>query len=275
MRSQPISLVGHITAVSVLILALSSGAFAQGNPSNAGGAASGPGARSQAVGKMTVNQAVARIGRRTNVLVVADSTVGFERIASTVVGDEPATTSLPPVTPAAPASDTEKQAEKEIETLVAALPAGTTWGKLYLPAPPTGRTWKGDDVAAFAFAQARLFGTVGVPRTDGSIEILGKPVDKEAAPGYISRLGLVTVYLVTNPKRQQFLFGGNAWSAASEDQWTKMTPEERKAYGKEQAAWIMNLPPEQRDQVLERIRQHDAYFESVKGPLEKLLGYDL
>ena len=188
-------------------------------------------------------------------VVLADSTVSYERIPQSLQKD------LSP-----------QQIEKGLDALVKTLPAGTIWGKLYLPAAAPGRTWKGDDVAAFAFAQARLFGTVGAPAPDGSIEILGKRVNKDAAPAYVAGLGLKPVYLLTNPKRRLSV---TAWSAASEEQWNTMSKDERKAYGEQQAAQIMALSPEERAQVLDQIRQHDKFFDTVKDPLEHLLGHDL
>ncbi len=88
-------------------------------------------------------------------------------------------------------------------------------------------------------------------------------------------LELKPVYLITNTRRQIGEENAMPWSTASPEQWTKMSREERTQYGQQQAAWIMSLPQQQRDQMLERIRQHDKYFDTVKDPLEKLLGHDL
>ncbi len=202
-------------------------------------------------------------------VVLADSTVSYERIPQSVLTEISAAK-----TGAASSAEAtvDQRIEKGLDLLVKALPAGTIWGKLYLPAPAPGRTWKGDDVAAFAFAQARLFGTVGAPMPDGSIEIMGKRVTKEAAPAYVAGLGLKPVYLLTNTKRQLNI---TSWSAASEQQWGAMSRDERKQYGEQQAAQIMALSPEERAQVLDQIHQHDKFFDTVKGPLEKLIGHDL
>ena len=193
--------------------------------------------------------------------IVADSTVAYERVAASLLDE----TTAPD----------EAAIEKELSKLVRVLPSGTVWAKLYLPAPAAGRAWKGDDVADFAFAQARLFGTVGVPASDGSIEILGKRVAKEASPPFVSGLNLKPVYLLTNTRRQMNRSNATPWSAANQEQWGKMSSAERKQYGQEQAKWILSLPPEQQAQMLEQIKQHDQFFDTVKDPLEKLIGHDL
>jgi hypothetical protein len=217
---------------------------------------------------VTLTGALEQISRRTGVLVLADSTVAYERIAAgTVEGG------VPPSSVTADAAETA--VKKQLAVLVRSLPPGTAWGKVYLPAPGPGRLWKGDDVAAFVFAQARLFGTVGAPMADGGIEILGRRVSKEEAPRYIAGLELKPVYLLSNARRRTMALGAGPWSPATQEQWASMSKEERKRYGQEQAAWIMSLPEDQRAQMLKQIRQHDKYFDTVKDPLEKLLGHDL
>ena len=198
--------------------------------------------------------------------MLADSTVAYDRIPKSVLA------SLSAAKVGETSADADLRVETGLNALVKTLPAGTLWGKLFLPAPAPGRAWKGDDVAAFAFAQTRLFGTVGAPTPDGSIEILGKRVSRDAAGAYIAGLGLKPIYLITNPKRQLSV---TRWSAASEEQWNAMSKDERKDYGAQQAAQIMALSPEERAQVLDQIRQHDKFFDSVKDPLEKLIGHDL
>lgn len=85
------------------------------------------------------------------------------------------------------------------------------------------------------------------------------------------------MYLISNPKNRAGMaaFGAEPWSPLSRDQWTNLSKEDRKQYGEQQAARIMALSPEQRDQLLQQIRQHDKYFDSVKDPLEKMLGHGL
>jgi hypothetical protein len=264
---------GRIPLLGLALTVSAAGsAAAQGtNPPSPAGSGSLSAASRQAMTPLI--RALERLSSQTGILVVADSSVAYERIPANAVADGPAA-SVPTTTAAAPSPDAEAAVEKQIKALVRTLPPGTTWGKLYLPAPAPGRTWRGDDVAAFAFAQARLFGNVGEPVTDGSIEILGKRVDKASAPPFVNTLGLQPVYLISNPKRPT-LGAGMVWSPMSEERWVAMSPDERKQYGQQQAAWIASLPPEQREEMLNKIRQHDRYFENVKGPLEKILGIDL
>ncbi len=228
----------------------------------------------QTKGTMLAGRALERIGSIVGLTVLADSTVAFERVSESDVPESARENVLPQI-PLPRQVEAEAQVEKQIAALVQKLPRGTVWAKLFLPALPPGRAWKGDDVAAFAYAQARLFGPVGAGVSDGSIEILGKRVGKESAPPFVAGLDLKTVYIVSNPRREMQITGGTPWSAASQAQWEKMTDDERRIYGQQQAGWIMSLPSEQRDLMLDKIRQHDQYFETVKGPLEKLLGKEL
>ena len=209
-------------------------------------------------------RALDNLSKEAGLSVLADSTVAAERVPLPALQTAPqaqTATAIP-----------EAEIEKRLNGLVRALPQGTVWIKLQLPVPASGRTWKGDDVAAFAFAQARLFGTVGVPATDGSIEILGKRVAKDAAPTYVTGLSLKPVYLVTNTRRKDSM---TPWSPNIEKQWAAMSPEERKQFGQEQAALFLSLPPDQQAKMIDDIKQHDKFFDSVKGPMEKVIGHDL
>ena len=207
-------------------------------------------------------RALDNLSKEAGLSVLADSTVAAERI--------PVPASLTPTQTTTPVPEAEL--EKQLDSLMRTLPQGTVWIKLQLPAPASGRTWKGDDVAAFAFAQARLFGTIGVPSKDGSIEILGKRVAKEATPPYVTGLDLKPVYLVINTRRKD---SATSWSPNIEKQWATMTPEERKQFGQDQAALFLSLPSDQQAQMIRDIKQHDKFFDAVKGPMEKVIGHDL
>lgn len=122
---------------------------------------------------MTLTHALERIGNKTGIVAVADYTVAFERVAPVVGGEAPASANQIPSL-----EEAQTLVEPQLAALVATLPPGTTWAKLFLPAPPSGRLWRGDEVAAFAYAQMRLFGNVGASPSDGGIEILGKRVEK-------------------------------------------------------------------------------------------------
>jgi hypothetical protein len=129
----------------------------------------------------SVADILAQFSRQSGVLVLADTPAGLERI------------------PALPANQTitAQNVEEHIARVVAALPESATWAKLYLPPPPNGRAWKGDDVAAYARAQAKLYGTVGGETPRGTTEILARPVPDTTAQGIIQTLDLRPVYIVT------------------------------------------------------------------------------
>jgi|GEM_PF-1909118 hypothetical protein len=159
----------------------------------------------------TVGEIVRSISRAAGVDVVADSSVA-SRLA-------PAPTE--PTTP--------QNYEQQVADLVKSLGSGATWAKLYLPTPAAGRGYNGDDVAAFALAQAKLFGRVG-DTPAGQVEILGQTLPAEQAAPHIAGLNLKPVYLVTNP---------SAARQSGEDPnalWARMTPDERTQYAQSQAA---------------------------------------
>jgi hypothetical protein len=89
-----------------------------------------------------------------------------------------------------------------VQRLAKALPSGAGYARLHLPPPPQGKTWKADDVIAYARAQAVLYGTVGSIE-DGTIEILSQKIPEGQAKGVISSLNLRPVYIVT-PGRGTF-----------------------------------------------------------------------
>lgn len=166
---------------------------------------------------------LARISQGAGVTVVADATI-TERLPL------PAT----PITP--------QNVEQQIAEVVKALPEGATWAKLYLPGPPAGRAWRGDDVAAYALAQKRLFGKIGaVP--PGTIEIMGQQFSAADAQDMVARLKLRPVYLITNPSKKQ-------QAAQGLNEWAQMTPEQREAYAQQQAAQLLAADPAVRQQTL-------------------------
>ncbi len=216
-------------------------------------------------GTIVLVRALDNLSKEAGLSVLADSTVASERVPVPAPQTTAQATAVQTTLP-------EADIEKRLNGLMRTLPQGTVWIKPQLPAPAAGRTWKGDDVAAFAFAQARLFGTVGVPSTDGSIEIFGKRVAKEATLPYVTGLSLKPVYLITNTRRKD---SATPWSPNIEKQWSSMSPEERKQFGQDQAALFLSLPPAQQAQMIQDIKQHDKFFDAVKGPMEKVVGHDL
>jgi hypothetical protein len=151
--------------------------------------------------------------------------------------------------PAVPA--TAATVEQQIAEAVKALPAGTTWAKLYVPAPANGR-WSGDAVADYARALAQMVGMVGRAAPAGTVEILGRTIPADKANEYITALNLRLVYLVTNPRAQTPTTAG--LGAASN--WTQMTPAQRELYIQQQAQRVLALDPASRMQMLRGLMEN-------------------
>jgi hypothetical protein len=155
----------------------------------------------------------------------------------TILADSTVQGRLPmPATPATAAT-----VEQQIADLVRALPAGTTWAKLYVPAPANGR-WNGDVVANYARALAQVVGTVGRAAPAGTVEILGRNVPADKASDYITALNLKQVYLVTNTAPRQ--------TASLMPNWSQLSPDQRDQYAQQQAQRLMAMNPEGRLQAL-------------------------
>lgn len=99
------------------------------------------------------------------------------------------------VTVTSDAKLTARNFEDHVQRLVKALPHGSTWAKLYLPAAPKDKVWKPADVIAYARAQANLYGTVGATEP-GTVEILSQKLDSDKAKPVIEALNLKLVYIV-------------------------------------------------------------------------------
>jgi hypothetical protein len=188
-------------------------------------AASAPPAR------LPLGQVLAQIGQNAGVIVLADSTIQ---------GRVPV-----PATPATP-----ETVEQQIAAVVQALPAGTTWARLYVPAPFNGR-WNGDVVANYAHALAQIVGTVGRAAPAGTVEILGRRVPADKANEHITALNLKLVYLVTNPRAPTM--PAAALNPASG--WQRMTPDQRQQYVQFQAQRLLALDPATRLQTLRQLMQ--------------------
>jgi hypothetical protein len=187
---------------------------------------------------------LAEIGKAAGVTIVADSTVAAVRVAA----------------PAGAA--TTDTVEQQIAGVVQALPRGTTWLKLYLPPPAQGRPWNGDDLAAYAKAQARLYGSVRRSSTaaaaeaaPGTVEILGQKIPAEQARETITTLNLAPVYLVTNPALD---------TAGEMGDWSQMTLDQRRAAARQAAERILNMDPALRSQYLQ---QHMMTFDTIMRQL--------
>ena len=168
--------------------------------------------------------------RDTQISVIADSSVAPQVIfapSETVTADtlEPALTNI-----------------------TRRLARGTQWVKLMLPELPSKRAYKGDDVADYALAQARLFGNVGAPPPAGKVEIMGQKVTNAEAAPVVSALNLKPVYVIINPSARA---SGAGMPAGN---WGKMTPDQQKSYAMQQAQAFKNMSPAQRTEMMQQQR---------------------
>ena len=171
------------------------------------------------------------MSRSAGVSIVADSTVG-----GTLVNP--------------PANNTTPQNfESQIAELVKSLPQGTTWGKLHLPEPKGNRGYNGDDVTAYAMAQAKLFGNVGGDTGPGEIELFGQRVTADKATTYVSGLNLKPVYLITNPSAK---LQGGILGLTDPNQWASMSQEQRQKTIDSAAQQLANMDPQSRQQLMEQ-----------------------
>ncbi len=160
-------------------------------------------------------------------------------------------------TPVSPISGvtTAATVESQLDALVKELPKGTRWVKLMLPPPPTGKTLKGDDLADFALAQARLYGSVGeAVLPAGSVEVLSQTVPGDKAATVVPALRLQPVYLLVNPAAH------NALSRGVRD-FGDLTPEQQKNWAKNAAPMFMNMTPKERMEA----------FQNMTGQISSLI----
>jgi hypothetical protein len=167
-------------------------------------------------------EVLAELGRSAGVIVLTDASVQGRL--------------TPP-----PGGATLETIDQQIAEIVRVLPEGTTWAKLYVPAPANGR-WDAAVVADFARAQARQLGTtVGRPTPPGTVEVLGQRLPASKANEHIAALNLKLVYLVTNPRAQ---------AAVASVDWRRLTQEQRDVYAQQQAQRLLALDPASRVQAL-------------------------
>jgi len=187
-------------------------------------------ARAQAPATQAQNPPSSAAGRNERTKPVADVLRAISRATGVnVVADSSVASRMVPV-PAEPS--TPQNFEQQIAAVVAALGQGATWAKLHLPAPADGRGYNGDDVSAYALAQAKLLGRVG-DAPAGQVEILGQVIPQEKAQAYLDGLKLKPVYLVTNPT------AGRLPGEDPNSLWARMTPEQRTQYASDQAARLL------------------------------------
>lgn len=176
-------------------------------------------------------EVLAQLGQSAGVVILADATVQG-RLATPPGGATPATI------------------EQQLADIVRVLPAGTSWVKLYVPAPANGR-WDVEAVEDYARAQARLVGTLGRAAPVGMVELLGRQVPTDKANEAIATLNLKLVYLVTNSQAQ------SAPNVTAN--WARLTREQREAYAQQQAQRLMALDPASRlDALRQLIRREQS-----------------
>src|SRR5262245_55429786 len=174
-------------------------------------------------------EVLAQLGQSAGVVILADATVQGRL-------------------PVAEARATPESVEQQLSALVRGLPAGTTWVKLYVPAPANGR-WDVEVVGDYARAQARLVGAIGRPSPTGMVELMGRQVPTEKANEAIATLNLKLVYLVTDPRAQ---VGPNVAA-----HWAQMTREQREAYAQQQAQRLLALDPASRIEALRQLMHRE------------------
>jgi hypothetical protein len=177
-------------------------------------------------------QLLPRMSRAAGVTLLADSTVGGVSVA--VPGE----------------ATTAANFEDQIAEIVRGLPAGTTWAKLYLPEPKGRRPYTGDDVAAYAVAQSKLFGPVGGTEAPGTVEIMGQKIPAERADAYVKGLNLQPYYVITNPNAR----GGQPGMMGSVDprRWAEMSTEDRQRAVNQSASQLANLDPATRNLLMQQ-----------------------
>lgn len=130
--------------------------------------------------------------------------------------------------PSAPT--TVENFESQLDSLAKSLGPGVTWEKVYLPALPSGRVYRADDLAEFLLAQARLFGKPTRP-AQGWIEVLGKKLSEQQSDAVVTSLNLRPHYILTNLTARLARRDG-----FGERDFSSMSPEDQAAWAANQAA---------------------------------------
>lgn len=170
-RKAIVFLASAVAVISVLDSAL----LGIGKPASA---QQGPG-RDPATREVPLSKVLADLGKETETVVLADSTVAQ--------------------IPVRFRSDTSLTVDQRLKLLVRLLPAGSVWAKLYVP-KPAGERWNADNITQYARSLAQLTGRpVGGTSPEGTVNILGRPIPQAEAEEHIRGLDLRLVYLVSNP----------------------------------------------------------------------------
>lgn len=194
-------------------------------PAYAQAAGEAPAGQNTNVRQQTLSQFLPRMSRAAGVTILADSTVGGLQITL------PADTTTP------------QNFEDQIATIVKGLPSGTTWAKLYLPEPKNRRPYSGDDVAAYAVAQSKLFGPVGA---SNEVEIMGQKIPADRADAFVKGLNLQPYYVITNPNARGQI------GSVDPQQWAQMSPEDRQRAVNQAATQLANMDPQARGEYMKQ-----------------------
>jgi hypothetical protein len=181
-------------------------------------------------GTRPADEVLAQLGRSADVVILADATVQGRL-------------------PISEATATRESVEQQLAALVRRLPAGTTWIKLYAPAPANGR-WDVAVVEEYARAQSRLVGSSSRPAPAGMVEVLGRQVPTEKASEAIATLNLKLVYLVTNPRSQS---APNAAASGAE-----LTQEQQSAAARQEVHRLLAMDPASRLAALRQLMERGA-----------------
>jgi hypothetical protein len=217
--------------VKAIALAAVVGPLGMVTPPPARAQNSNPPANTTNVRQKPLSAILTSMSRAAGVSIVADSSVGGALV-------NPLATNTTP-----------QNFENQIAELVKSLPQGTVWAKLQLPEPKGRRDYSGDDVAAYAMAQAKLFGNVGGDTGPGEIELLGQRVTADKASNYVAGLNLKPVYLITNPSAR---LQGGILGLTDPNQWAAMSQEQKSRTIETAAQQLANMDPQARQQLMQQ-----------------------
>lgn len=204
-----------------------------------GTARTSPNLPSSTYTKLPVKDVANRISRASGVVVLADRTVANLTVTVT--------------TPSGPV-------EKALARVVAALPNGVVYKKVYLPASAPGAPAPtGDQVSALVVAQDAVMGkrpATTIPAPEGEVDILGRRISADKAAAVVAALDLKPVYLLTNPaSASDPVVRMGAVQEEALRAWLGMTAEQQATTANQQLDMLFNMDPALRRQLFSTQRQ--------------------
>ena len=176
--------------------------------------------------KQTIAAIASQMSRQTGIAVLSDSTLASRSISM-------------------PAGELTAENLEQHLTAIIRVVRGAVWTKVYLPE----KEYKGDDVADFAYAQAKLFGKpLGTNLSGDTLEIFGRKITLPDADYFTKSLTLKPYYLLTLPV---------ARNKSGEKEYGSLSPEEQQQYAQQKAAQLANADDKTRQQWL---AEHTAIF---------------